>query len=171
MFGWYYPSGGIHCCQWYKFVSTNCFLYEATVYKRHGNNEMESTAGVVTHCHYKANQCPLKDGSFLMWKSEPNEMCEYLKWQSMKGIQRGISWLFSDGNFALTFSKTSSVVDCRNNRLEITDQAIPVRVLRHVKVTKISEEQAHLLGKCGMYMSHIMTVVSSENMLIPANQV
>ena len=50
---------------------------EAHVYKRHGSDEFESTAGDVSHCNYDQTNCLLTDGTMLIWDTNKNTTCEY----------------------------------------------------------------------------------------------
>ena len=80
-----YKGGGINCCRWWKFEATNCFLYTATVFKRHLADAMESTAGTVKHCQYQTGGCQLQTGDYLRWTPEVEEKCTLLKWMQING--------------------------------------------------------------------------------------
>ncbi len=124
-----YPGGGIDCCHWVTVITENCYMYKAMVYKRHDSQEMESTAGPVAHCTYTTGKCPLKDGTFLLWKPDEREQCEFLKWRTLKGERFGNNWLAADGNMALTHHDRQTTRDCEGRRILMSDQGIAFRYL------------------------------------------
>ncbi len=122
---WAFPGGGANCCYWKKWRVTNCYLYGAYVYKRHGERVMESTAGVVTHCVYERGSCAPKDGTHVLWESNKKEHCEYLQWKELPGKQWAENWLADDGNLALTWTKGFQAKDCQGQSIQVSDQGIP----------------------------------------------
>ncbi len=124
-----YPSGGTSCCYWKKVATNNCYLYSGFVYKRHGEKQMESTVGDVSHCDYKQGMCQLKDKTFVIWEPNENEHCKFMKWKEFSGQKIGNNWISEDGNLALTHNSRDWVSDCENHQLRMSDQGIPFRYL------------------------------------------
>ena len=57
-------------------------MYDAMVYKRHRNHEMESTAGAVNNCSYDDKACMLVGtGGHLIWETSQREHCHVLCWK------------------------------------------------------------------------------------------
>ncbi len=122
-----WSGGGVHCCKWQDFETTNCFLSRTSVYKRFDTPEMESPAGNVRHCSYKKGLCSLENGGLLSWKIEPRANCRYLSWREIQGKKFGDHWISDDGQLALTFIKPDFDKDCQGNHLTISDQGVPMR--------------------------------------------
>ena len=126
---WEYPGGGIYCCKWKTFITTNCFIYQTVVYKRHNIEEMESPAGLVSQCKYENGHCQLSEGSYLLWDISKYERCEFLPIKNISGNMHGKNWLSDDGNLALTTTTSSQTHDCSSNPIQISDQGIGFRFL------------------------------------------
>ena len=101
---------------------------QAHVYKRHGSDEFESTAGDVSHCNYDQTNCLLTDGTMLIWDTNKNTTCEYTA--SMAHILKDTS-LAMTKNMALTLTlhELNSLKDCNNNPTTQSDQGLVVRFL------------------------------------------
>ncbi|MCP3666774.1 MAG: hypothetical protein GY696_30470 [Gammaproteobacteria bacterium] len=138
---WTYSGGGTSCCYWKNSTATNCFMYKVFVYKRHEANEMQSTAGVVSHCKYREGKCDMEDGTFLSWVPDKREKCEYVQWKAVKGKKFGNNWISEDGNLALTFQNGGQTVrDCDGNELILSDQGIAFKIIREIRRVRRSLE-------------------------------
>ncbi len=130
---WDWTHGFFECCHWKTFEVTNCFAFQTIVLKRHGNDAMESPAGVVSHCDYKQGHCTLSDSTLLTWVPDGQEQCEFIVCQSIEGTQHGNSFVSDDGNLALTTVNAASseqYQDCHGKALILSDQGVPFRRLR-----------------------------------------
>ncbi len=122
---WTFSGGGTRCCYWKEVFVDNCFLYKAKVYKRHVSKQMESTAGVTSHCSYSSGNCPLEDKSFLVWTPNKTEQCQFLPWKLLNGKRFGANWLATDGNLALTHNSNRWTKDCVGKRIRMSEQGLP----------------------------------------------
>ena len=126
---WYFSSGGVSCCKWNTFTTTNCFLYHAKVFKRHSESSMQSTAGSVDHSDYLKGHCALRNLQYLIWEVDSRESCEYLPWKRLKGNRWGHNWLSEDSNIAFTTTHPRTEKDCAGKTMRISDQGIPYTIL------------------------------------------
>ncbi len=130
---WDWTHGFFECCRWKTYEATNCFAFQTVVLKRHGNDVMESPAGVVSHCDYSQGHCTLSDSTLLTWVPDKREQCEFVIWQSIEGTQRGNSFVSDDGNLALTTvnaAGSEQYQDCHGKAMILSDQGVPFRRLR-----------------------------------------
>ena len=119
-----------------------CSMIEASVYKRHGITQIESTAGDVSHCSYSQGSYKLRDGSVIIWSPSSAEVCEYTPWFKVKGTLYGSHFVSGERDMVLTFNEYGydSHNDCKNRNISRSDQGLMVRFeTPPIKVT-ISEE-------------------------------
>ena len=118
---------GFYCCKDYEFTVYNAYLYETTVFKRHGEKEeVESPAGVTSHCTYLSGFCNLRDGSALLWEPDRKEQCQYLPHQQFHGKFQDRFWMADSGELALSFNKNRIVNQASEcgGEVQLSDQGI-----------------------------------------------
>ena len=131
-----------YCCAKHLCRAGKCSMIEASVYKRHGITQIESTAGDVSHCSYSQGSYKLRDGSVIIWSPSSAEVCEYTPWFKVKGTLYGSHFVSGERDMVLTFNEYGydSHNDCKNRNISRSDQGLMVRFeTPPIKVT-ISEE-------------------------------
>ena len=131
-----------YCCTEHSYGAGQCSMIEASVYKRHGISEIESTAGDVSHCSYQTGSCKLRDGSVIIWSPSNKETCEYTPWFKVKGTLYQSHFVSDVRDLVLTFNEYGyrRYHDCENRTIARSDQGLMVRFITPpIKVT-ISEE-------------------------------
>ena len=106
-------------------------MVEAHVYKRHGSDEFQSTAGDLSHCNYDHTSCLLMDGTMLIWDTNKNTTCGHTKDYVLNGTCFERHFISNDKNMALTFTlyELNIMKDCNNNPTTLSDQGLVVRFL------------------------------------------
>ena len=103
------PSAGFSCCKNVTKTATNCFLYQAPIYKRH-NAEMTSPIGEVSHCQYKKRSCILNDNSVIIWKPLSEPECAYIPWRSFSGQIYDGHFMADNHQLAITWNSHSKAL-------------------------------------------------------------
>lgn len=121
----------VYCCKKNTFSADQCSYIEAAVYKRHGTDKFESTAGDVSHCSYEDKACVLNDDSVLIWKENKETYCEFEEWYKMEGTFYDAHFVSKDQGMALTFHQygLNNQQHCRNNITSLSDQGLMIRFL------------------------------------------
>ena len=140
-----------YCCKKHTFSADQCSFIEAFIYKRHGVDTFESTAGDVSHCTYESGSCALNDESMLIWEDNPTEKCEYTPSFKVKGDFLGTHFVSNERDLALTFYQygLSTYKDCNNTNITRSDQGLMVRFLTplaNITVNKTIASRDKIIG-------------------------
>ena len=142
----------VWCCQQKTFSAKQCSYVETYLYKKHGSDEFESTAGDVSHCNYNNGHCELNDGSMLMWDLDIVETCEYTPWFNESGEFLDAHFVSKKRDLALTFynSGLNSQMDCNNSNVSLSDQGLVVKFLTpltNVTINDTIKERVSVEGR------------------------
>lgn len=117
------------CCTYYHFHVDQCSVIKASVYKQHGKDEFESTAGDVSHCDYSSRTCMLSDQSMLIWEDSKEEHCEYLAQErDFSGDLMEEHFVTTERDIALTFTEhgLNTARTCEGGVASMSDQGLMV---------------------------------------------
>lgn len=112
-----------------RIVETrNCLVYETVVISMWGRDHIISPAGKTETCPYAEENCPLGDGSMLIWKRDKSESCSYAKMVTWSGMVKSGVWISESEEFALSFPKERKTLKSCDDTLVLSDQgyAIPL---------------------------------------------
>uniref|UniRef100_A0A7I4YLW2 Integrase_H2C2 domain-containing protein n=1 Tax=Haemonchus contortus TaxID=6289 RepID=A0A7I4YLW2_HAECO len=127
-----FPSAPFGCCVDHEVTVYNCYLLEAVVHTRHGEEVPDSAVGDLRSCRYKDGSCILPDASVLIWTPDQEEGCRFIPVARMKGFLMGNVWISESKEFALSWTDSSQTVfDC-SKQLTVTDQGYAIARVRRV---------------------------------------
>ena len=144
-------SSCVYCCKKDTFSANQCSYIEAFLYKRHGVDTFESTAGDVSHCVYESQNCALKDGSMLMRTTNESDNCEYTPSFNVDGEFIGTHFVSKERDLALTFYNhgIDTYKDCNNTWITRSDQRLMVcfmTLLKNVIINETMEKGDRIKG-------------------------
>jgi len=152
-----------HCCKKRFFSKNQCSIVRATVYKRHGNKEFESTAGDDRHCKYDEGSCRLDDGSILIWELRRETYCRHTEWYTEEGTFFDNHFISSDHSMALTFAHygINSTKDCYGKNTSMSDQGLMLRFMTPLHNVSIHNNVTATYQIVGSYASTINAVAQA----------
>ena len=115
------------CCSWRVFINTNCHVIPMDIFKRHGQTDIESSGGDVSHCKYSAGTCRLRDKSRVIWTPNTKEACQFIPYKNASGSYWNKHWLSEELQLLLTFENPKEISDCDQGKLLISDQGVHVK--------------------------------------------